>query len=155
MSDRDPNAVVLLTNRISSRISTSGGPALPLRDALRVYTEHVDVEVAARYAIVVTDVADADVALLRLPGAHGGAELDRIVDIAATVPTVAVVDLYRPTAVVADLVGYCAALLGTRGADDEGVLDIVFGRHAPAGRLSTDLPCDAEPLFETGHGLSY
>ncbi|MYW03228.1 hypothetical protein [Streptomyces sp. SID3343] len=154
MSDRDPNAVVLLTNRTSSRISTSGGPALPLRDALRVYTEHVDTKVAERYAIVVTEVADADVALLRLPGAHGGAELDRIVDIAATVPTVAVIDLYRPAA-VADLVGYCAALLGTRGADDEGVLDVVFGRYAPAGRLSSDLPSDAEPLFETGHGLSY
>ncbi|OPC84442.1 hypothetical protein B4N89_29090 [Embleya scabrispora] len=154
MPDRDPHAVVLLTNRTSSRISTSGGPALPLRDALRVYTEHLDIGVAARYATVVSDLADADVALLRLPEEHADAELDRIVDIAASVPTVAVIDLYRPAA-VADLVGYCAALLGTRGADDEGVLDVVFGRYAPAGRLVDALPADAEPLFETGHGLSY
>lgn len=154
MSDRDPHAVVLLTNRTSSRISTSGGPALPLRDALRVYTEHVDPRVAARYATVVTDVADADVAVLRVPAAHGGAELDRIVDIAASVPTVAVIDLFQPAS-ISDLVGYCAALIGTRGADDEGVLDIVFGRHAPAGRLADDLLADTEPLFAVGHGLSY
>ena len=62
------------------------------------------------------------------------------------------------------------ALLASFGAGDRAVLDVVFGRHAPTGRLpfelpssmgavraqKPDVPCDSDsPLFPFGHGLGY
>ena len=62
------------------------------------------------------------------------------------------------------------ALLANFGANDEVVLDIIFGKFAPQGKLpfelpssmdavrrqKEDVPHDSEnPLFEFGHGLSY
>ena len=69
-----------------------------------------------------------------------------------------------------ELVEACAAVLATFGADDEAVLDVLFGRSARGGRLPFELPSSMEavraqkpdvpfdserPLFPFGHGLSY
>jgi beta-glucosidase len=180
-------SMVLLTNRHSRRTSAGGGPALPLRDGIRLYVERVAPSVASRYAKVVADPMDADVALVRvsapyepragLPGStfRDGSpefppeELDRLLDLAARVPTVVVVRLDRP-AVLTELAQACAALVADFGAQDQAVLDVVFGHHAPGGRLPFDLPSSmaavaagrpdapsgtADPLFPLGHGLRY
>ena len=62
------------------------------------------------------------------------------------------------------------ALLANYGASDAALLDVVFGKAKPGGKLpfelpssmeavrkqKEDLPHDSEnPLFEFGHGLSY
>jgi beta-glucosidase len=60
--------------------------------------------------------------------------------------------------------------LGDFGASDAAVLDVIFGRFAPCGKLpfelpssmqavkrqKEDVPHDSEnPLFPFGHGLTY
>ena len=83
----------------------------------------------------------------------------------------AIVDIYldRP-AVIPEVATRSAALIGNFGAADEAVLDLIFGRFKPSGRLpfelpssmeavrrqKPDLPHDSEnPLYPFGHGLSY
>jgi beta-glucosidase len=85
------------------------------------------------------------------------------------VPTVLVVHLERPT-VMPELVQACAAVLAVFGSSDEAVLDVLFGRAKPEGRLpfelpssmaavraqKPDVPFDSEaPLFPFGFGLAY
>ena len=62
------------------------------------------------------------------------------------------------------------ALLANFGASDAALLDVIFGRFAPTGRLPFELPSSmkavraqkedvphdsADPLFAFGHGLRY
>jgi beta-glucosidase len=82
-----------------------------------------------------------------------------------------VVDFYfeRP-AVIPEINQKCAALLGNFGANDAAVLDVIFGRFAPNGKLpfeipssmdavrkqKEDMPYDSEnPLYPFGFGLTY
>ncbi|MFE2425283.1 glycoside hydrolase family 3 C-terminal domain-containing protein [Streptomyces sp. NPDC059373] len=148
--------------------------------------EGIEESVAARYGRVVADPADADLAVVRLRTPytkregrfesffHDGRldftaeELAPVLALAEAVPTV--VDLYleRP-AVVPELAEPSAALIGNYGASAEALLDVVFGRAAPEGRLPfempgsmkdveasrPDVPSDtAAPLFHYGHGLT-
>jgi beta-glucosidase len=77
--------------------------------------------------------------------------------------------LERP-AVIPELAEACAAIVGTFGSSDEAVLDVLYGRAQPEGKLPFELPSsmdavraqmpdvphDSEsPLFPFGHGLSY
>jgi beta-glucosidase len=72
--------------------------------------------------------------------------------------------------VIPELAEAAAALLGTFGATDQALLDVVFGQFAPSGKLpfelpssmdaverqKEDVPYDSEgPLFAFGFGLSY
>jgi beta-glucosidase len=160
---------------------------LPLTGRARLYVEGVDRGTAAEYGDVVDSPSGADVALLRVAAPyepregflesmfHQGslefpaAERERILAVAAQVPTVVDVFLDR-AAVLTELAAGAAALVGSFGAADDAVLDLVFGRFAPSGRLPfelpssmdavlrqfPDMPCDSEsPLFPFGHGLSY
>jgi beta-glucosidase len=177
-ADAQRRAYTLLTNH---------DQILPLRQPCRLYVEGLSEAVAARYGEVVADPADADVALLRLkapyeprPGGfeamfHAGslefptAERDHHAAICSAIPTIVDVYLDRP-AVLTDLAGQAAALLGSYGSNDEAFLDIVFGRARPEGSLPFDLPRSmaavevsrsdvpfdtADPVFRFGHGLRY
>ena len=171
-------AIVLLANRDGR---------LPLRDRPRLYVEGVDREVARRHAEVVDSPELADLALLRLRAPYEqrsgflqgifhagdldfkGEEKEPILDVLRRVLTIVDVFLERP-AVIPELAEQSAALLGSFGAGDEAVLDVVFGRFAPTGRLPfelpssmdavraqlPDVPCDsADPLFPFGFGLGF
>jgi beta-glucosidase len=136
---------------------TNHDQILPLKTRCRLYLEGVSEEVASRYGDVVSDPADADVALMRLkapyeprPGGfeamfHAGSlefpaeERDHHATICAAAPTVVDVYLDRP-AVLTHLAGAAAALLGSYGSSDEAFLDIVFGAALPEGSLPFDLP---------------
>ena len=61
-------------------------------------------------------------------------ELAALLDVARRVPTVLVLHLERP-AVIPELVEACSAIVAVFGASDEAVLDILFGRAKPEGRL--------------------
>ncbi len=176
-------SLVLLKNTTAAQASL-----LPLRGRPKIYLENVDVQVAAAYAQVVETPAEADVALLRLDAPyeprnttfleslfHAGDlsfkpdELARLLTILHTVPTIVDIYLDRP-AVIPEIAAACAALIGNFGATDEVVLDLIFGRFAPSGKLpiempssmeavlqqKTDVPYDsANPLFPFGHGLTW
>ncbi|HEY7398461.1 MAG TPA: glycoside hydrolase family 3 N-terminal domain-containing protein [Gaiellaceae bacterium] len=161
--------------------------ALPVRSQPRLYVEGVDRETAAAYGDVVDAPEDADLAVLRIAAPyepregflesmfHQGslefpvAERERIRGVTERVPTVVDVFLDRP-AILTEVAAGAAALVASFGAADAAVLDLVFGRFAPSGKLpfelpsSTaavlqqlpDVPYDSEsPLFAFGHGLTY
>ncbi|MGA4541817.1 glycoside hydrolase family 3 C-terminal domain-containing protein [Uniformispora flossi] len=142
-SVEDPGALVLLANRTSSRTSATGGPALPLRDGVRVYFEGLPDAAADRYAQVVASPAEAEVAVLRaIPDRHNrwpADDVDRVLDLAATVPTIVVLQLAGP-APVPEFAGDGAAVLVDLGVADTTVAEVVFGRHAPGGHLPFALP---------------
>jgi beta-glucosidase len=170
------------------RCAAPGTPAgLPMRPGLRVFCAGVSRRLVARDAVVVDRPQDADVALLRLQapyeartGAveayfHAGSlayppdELARILAVTDAVPSIVDVYLDRP-AILTEIAAHAATLLVTFGVDDEPLLDVLTGRHAPGGRLPFDLPRsmakvengqpdvpfdDPDPLFRYGHGLHY
>ena len=181
------NAVVLLDN---------GSGALPLSAETRIFVDGLDPSVAAKYGTVVETADEADVVLLFLNTVFNGnqpAGTDRTFDqmMASRFPDtnlafseeilakataysdvsqlVTLVDLNRP-AVLTELKGMSGALVGTFGVSDEAMLDVVFGRHNPVGKLPFELPSSmaeveaqledvpddtANPLFPFGWGLSY
>ena len=164
-----------------------GCPVLPLREGGSVYIRGVDPVVATDYAKVTDDPAEASFAIIRIeapyearPGTieqffHAGSleyapeTLAGIVPLLQRLPTVVVVQLDRP-AVLTEIAEHAAALVGSFGASDRAVLDVLFGRDEPRGRLPFDLPSSMDavrahrsdvpfdtpdPLYRFGHGLRY
>ncbi|HVM56875.1 MAG TPA: glycoside hydrolase family 3 C-terminal domain-containing protein, partial [Gaiellaceae bacterium] len=177
-ADAQRRALVLLAN----------DGLLPLAAGSRLYLEGVPAAAAAAYGEVVERPEDADAAIVFRTAPfeprsatfietlfHAGSlefpaeERDRILEVARAVPTVLVVHLDRP-AILTGLVDACGATVGSFGASPDAILDLVFGRVSPTGKLpfelpssmdavraqKPDVPCDSErPLFPLGHGLSY
>lgn len=98
-----------------------------------------------------------------------GERKKEILDLLDTVPTIVVIYLDRP-AVIPDIVSTAAAVVADYGASDQAVVEVLFGEVAPEGRLPFELPSSmqavrdqladvpadsANPLFESGFGLSY
>jgi beta-glucosidase len=160
---------------------------LPLKSGLKIYIENIKPETISQYGQVVDDITKADIAILRLNAPyekrkgmieryfHAGdldfknAEKKRILNILNKVPTVVDIYLERP-AVIPEIAEKSAALLGNFGANDDSMLDVIFGKFTPQGKLpfelpssmdavrkqKEDVPYDSEnPLFPFGHGLSY
>ena len=164
--------------------------ALPLQAGKwKIYVKNLDPQVAAGYGTVVATPQEADFAIIRLKAPwypvdtknafakgfhHGdldfkGPEKAEILQLLQTVPTI--VDLYldRP-AVVPEISRQAKALLADFGASDAAVLDVVFGRARPEGKLPFELPSSMEavrqqkedvpydskdPLYKFGFGLHY
>ena len=95
--------------------------------------------------------------------------IDKAEGYAGKTRLITVVDLNRP-AILTELVSVSDALVGTFGVSDEAILDVVFGRHSPNGKLPFELPSSmsevrtqledmpddtANPLFPYGWGLSF
>ena len=181
------NAVVLLDNETAT---------LPLAAKTRIFVDGLEPDVAAKYGTVVDSPEEADVVLLFLNTVFNGnqpAGTDRTLDqmMASRFPDtnlafndeiltkaksysdlsqlVTLVDLNRP-AVLTELKGMSSALVGTFGVSDEAMLDVVFGKHNPSGKLPFELPSSmaeveaqledvpddtANPLFPYGWGLTY
>jgi beta-glucosidase len=174
-----------------SMVLLKNGPAdgarvLPLKEGMQLYVEGLSPVVAAGYGTVVEDLGAADAALLsvKAPAERGtgffsfipqgnlafvGEELAHLLDVMRSKPTVVAIMLERP-AVIPEIAEEAAAVLGTFGAGDEALLDVIFGRHVPTGKLPfelpssmeaverqrEDLPYDSEnPLFGFGFGLTY
>jgi beta-glucosidase len=162
---------------------------LPLGSRPKVFVKNLKPEAAEQYAEVVAAPEEADFAILRLETPwypvetdnffakgfhHGdldfkGQALAEILDLVERVPTIVVIYLDRP-AVIPEISAKAAALLADYGASDEAVLDVIFGRARPDGKLpfelpssmeavrqqKTDVPYDSEnPLYRFGFGLSY
>jgi beta-glucosidase len=161
---------------------------LPLAPGAKIFVDGLDAGAAAAYGEVVEHAADADAAIVFRNAPyeprngtfiealfHAGSlefpadERGRVLEVANAVPTILVVHLDRP-AILTELADACAAVVGTFGASPEAILDLVFGRFSPTGKLPfelpssmaaveqqlPDVPCDSEqPLFPLGHGLGY
>jgi beta-glucosidase len=162
------------------------GP-LPLTGRPQVYIEGYQPSSIAPYAEIVERPEDADYALIRLstpwqPHGEGWSatmhqgdldfkspEKERLLRLLDTVPTIVAIHLDRP-AVIPEITAFCAGLLGCFGAEDSALLDVIFGRFDPTGRLPFELPSSMEavrrqkpdvpydsvyPLFPFGFGMNY
>lgn len=167
---------------------------LPISGTPRVYVENVNAEIAGRYGTVVDNPRDADVAIIKVnapyavheggggffAGAHEGTlayagaenaeELAVIRRVASSgTPTIVCMFMDRP-AVLSEFIGEVDGVLAHFGVNDDALLDIVFGRHNPTGKLPFNLPRDMasvlkqladvphdleNPLFKYGFGLTY
>jgi beta-glucosidase len=174
-------SIVLLKN-----LATKRGRQLPLTRGTNIYVEGIDLSIAAEYGTLVDRLEAADAAILRVqtpfetgPGFFGRIHqgnlafrkeaLQHLQDVMRAKPTVIDIYLDRP-AVIPELEAEAAALLGSFGASDRALLDVIFGDFAPTGKLPFELPSSMEaverqqedvpydsenPLFEFGFGLSY
>lgn len=176
-------SIVLLANDGTLPVQEKAG-----QRATRVYVEGVDADVASQYAEVVKQPAGADLAILRVSSVAGGfrpgAESEevsiefpaeamaRISSVAGTgVPTVVVVNLGSTLVVLPkEMLSTAKATLMAFDVLDAPLLDVIFGRFNPVGRLPFELPSSMEavrnqledvpfdsrdPLFAYGAGLSY
>ena len=180
-------AIVLLDN---------AEQVLPLDANTRVFVDGLDTTLAQDYGTIVDTPNDADVTLVFLNTVFNGNQppgTDRATDqmMASMFPgtnlnfdeevlakiqrysevsqVVTLVDLNRP-AILTDIKASSSALAGTFGVSDDAMLDIVFGRYAPQGKLPFELPSSmaevevqfedvpddtVNPLFPFGWGLTY
>jgi len=94
--------------------------------------------------------------------------LSEILAVLKQAPSIVVMYMDRP-AVIPEIDAACKALLVEYGASDESILDVVFGRSRPEGKLPFELPSSMEavrqqkadvphdsenPLYPFGFGLS-
>jgi beta-glucosidase len=164
--------------------------ALPLKSSkLKIYVKNVRPEIAALYGTIVDSPQAADIAVIRLstpwipvetdiPFAQGfhhgdldfkGKDLQDVLDLCKAVPTIVDIYLDRP-AVFPEINAAARAVLANYGASDAALLDVIFGKAKPEGKLpfelpssmeavcrqKTDVPYDSEkPLYPFGFGLGY
>ncbi len=174
-------AMVLLKNDNNVLPLTAG--------KLKIYVKNVNKEVAAKYGTVVDNPKEADFAVLRLQTPwipvnsdimmakmfhHGdldfkGLQKDSILNLLKTVPTIVDIYIDRP-AVIPEISAQAKGLLANFGASDEAVLDVIFGKAKPEGKLPVELPSSMDavknqkedmpydskdPLYPFGFGLQY
>lgn len=178
-------AMVLLKNT-----PVTNGNTLPLTNPkLKIFAGNMDPKVVGKYGIVVNKASEADIAILRLHTPwvpvetpnfmarmfhHGDLdfkqkERDSILQIMQTVPSIVNIYLDRP-AVFPEINAKAKAVLADFGASDEAVMDVIFGKAKPGGKLpfelpssmdavrkqKEDLPYDSkDPLYKFGFGLTY
>jgi len=160
----------------------------PANKNLKIYVESIDKKIASEYGNVVDKLSDADIAIIRISTPfeprngdmvermfHQGSldfkkpELERILKIMETKPTIACIYLDR-AAVIPEIAEKSAGLLADFGAYDDAVMDVIFGIFKPCGKLPIELPRSMDavkkqkedvpydsknPLFPFGWGLSY
>ncbi|WP_339736020.1 glycoside hydrolase family 3 N-terminal domain-containing protein [uncultured Sunxiuqinia sp.] len=177
-------SIVLLKNQLNG----GGGKVLPLTKGIKIYTENINPELASNYATVVNQPEEADFAILRLNTPfeertddfiermfHQGdlnfpeAELSRLLNIMRKKPTIICMYLDRP-AVIPEISKQSSGLLADFGAEDDAVLDVIFGDFKPHAKLPFELPSSMEaveaqkedmpydskdPLYPFGFGLTY
>ena len=118
--------------------------------------------------------APAPVATYGITLAYGNAAnwtvLEGIRKVASSgTPTVVIVNMDKPV-ILTEFIDSVAGVFGAFGGSDAALLDVVFGKAKPTGKLPFDLPSDMpsvmaqaadapfdmeDPLFKFGFGLSY
>ena len=175
-------SIVLLKNDVRA-----GVKILPLSGDKKVFLLDIDPVVASGYAKVVKNLDEADIVIARLNTPYQkrqgpleaimhqsdldfkGLDLRRIIELMKSKPTIVCIYVER-AAVIPEIAEQAAAALATFGSSDAAVLDVLFGRFRPAGKLPIELPRSMEdvrnqkedlpydsrnPLYEFGYGLTY
>lgn len=189
LGNPDSVALGLSSQQRAMTLLKNENEILPLQSQLKIFIKNMDPSVASQYATVVASPEQADFAILRLEtpwvpletknpfarGFHHG-DLDfkeeakaEILSILQSVPSIVVLYLDRP-AVIPEIAAAAKALLGEYGANDTAVMNVLFGKANPEGKLPFELPSSMEavrrqkedvpydsenPLFKFGHGLTY
>ena len=162
---------------------------LPLKETTKVYLHGFDKEEAKKYDRVITSLKEAEVILLKIntPFEKGIVEyalanifhqgrLDfpekekaELLELIRSKPTITVINLERP-AVIPEISFASKALIGDFSSQDDIILDLIFGKFSPTGKLPFELPSSMEavkaqkedlpydskdPLYPFGYGITY
>ena len=162
---------------------------LPLKETTKVYLQGFDEEETKKYASRITSLKEAEVILLKIntpfekgivdyPIAdyfHQGRldfpekEKAKLLELIRSKPTITVVNLERP-AVIPEISSHSKALIADFSSQDDIILDLIYGKFSPTGRLPFELPSSMEavkaqnedlpydskdPLYPFGYGISY
>jgi len=161
---------------------------LPLRNQPKVYLSNFDEAAVSKFATVVNSPEQADFIIQKLftpfderdeylleQFFHQGRlyftpeELAPILALAATKPTITIMNLDRP-AIITEIAAASQAVIADFDSSDEVIAELIFGQFKPGGKLPFELPSSQEaveaqledvpydsknPLYVFGHGLSY
>lgn len=189
LNNPESEAAGAASQRRAMTLLKNEGSVLPLQGRPKLFVKNINPDIAAGYGEVVPTPQEADFSIVRLDtpwvpvetqnpfarGFHHG-DLDfkgeaktEILALISAAPTIVVLYLDRP-AVIPEISAAARALLAEYGASDNAVLDVVFGKAQPQGRLPFELPSSMEavraqkadvpydskdPLYPFGFGLSY
>ncbi len=176
-------SLVLLKNSKSGKDNF-----LPLKNGLKLFVENINPEIASKYPNVTSNIEDSDVIFLKLQGPYeerreylletfyrqgsleySKEEKERIMGLINSKPTIVSVFFDRP-AIIPEIAAKSNALIAEFGVEDEMLLDLIFGKFSPEGKLPFEIPSSVEavnsqmedlpfdskdPLFEFGFGLEY
>ena len=187
------NEVFLEKGRESQRRSLvllkNDNNVLPLKAGTKVYLQGFDKAETRAYAAVSTSLEAADVIVVKLNTPYradaGKYPMERIfhqgrldfpeeakaalLKMMQSKPTVTVINLERP-AVFPEINAQSKAVVGDFSSQDGIILDLIFGKFNPTGKLPFELPSSMEavlkqkedvpydsenPLYAFGFGLSY
>ena len=159
-------AVVLLENK---PVASTGKPLLPVAPKnKKVYLYGVAAKAAEAIGfVVVTDPAQADLAIIRAPAPYESELLNfffgsiqhegrlaftekdaayaELLRVSSKVPTVFLTTLERPL-ILTNVRPHATALLGDFGIEDEPLLALIAGKVFPGGRLPFELPSSVEAV---------
>jgi beta-glucosidase len=175
-------SLVLLKNE------KDGKQILPLSGRPKVYVKGFNLKTVGQFAEPVRNIREADFALVRLGAPYrrdrreffsfmfkGGdltyteKQLKKLRHITDKLPTIVSVKLLRP-AVIPEIAKWAAGIIGEFEVKDSILLEAIFGRFSPTGKLPFEMPCSMDavkaqksdvpfdsvkPLFPFGFGLSY
>ena len=162
---------------------------LPLSNDKKIYIEGMGEGLEDKFPQIVSNIADADVVIQKLETPfspptgesflerfiHQGRldfeekEKNKILKLANTKPTITVLAMERPP-VVPDINAASKAVIADFECEDEIILELIFGKFNPSGKLPIEIPSSMEavenqkedvpydsknPLYPFGHGLSF
>ena len=188
-SDQEAVAAGEASQKRAMTLLKNEGQVLPLKGRPKLFVKNIEASVASEFGELVATPEQADFAILRLEAPwvpldtpnffargfhHGdldfkGEQLGEILDLMKKAPTIVVIYLDRP-AVIPEIKAGAKALLGEFGASERAMLEVIFGKAPPEGKLpfelpssmeavrkqKADVPYDSEnPLYPFGFGLSY
>lgn len=147
---------------------------LPLSSDKKIYVEGMVEGLEKQYPQIVSDAADADVIIKKLPTPssppQGDDLLERfipqgrldfpedekteILELIRSKPTVTVLEMTRPS-VVPDINAASQAVIADFDCEDDIILELIFGKFNPTGKLPIEIPSSVEAVVNQKEDVPY
>jgi beta-glucosidase len=162
---------------------------LPLKPNTKIYVEGFNKEEVKGYASLITSLENADVIVMKINTpkskvdskyyleqlfglgslAFSPEEEAKLLQLIKSKPTITVANLQRP-AVIPGINQHSKALIADFSSQDDIIMDLIFGKFKPTGKMPFELPSSMEavnnqkedlpydskdPLYHFGFGLGY
>ncbi|MEO0572594.1 MAG: glycoside hydrolase family 3 N-terminal domain-containing protein [Bacteroidota bacterium] len=147
---------------------------LPLSSDKKIYVEGMTEGLEKQYPQIVSDAADADVIIKKLPTPssppQGDDLLERfipqgrldfpedekteILELIMSKPTVTVLEMTRPS-VVPDINAASQAVIADFDCEDDIILELIFGKFNPTGKLPIEIPSSVEAVVNQKEDVPY
>ena len=146
---------------------------LPLAPKTKIFLDGFDRSSLTDYRKVMTNLKDAEFIILKLSTPYEernsemlesffhqgtlqfeGEEKARIMDLLKTKKTITVITMDRPP-VIPDIAAYSKALIIDFNNEDNIILDLIYGKFSPTGKLPIELPSSMEAVQDQKEDVPY